>query len=497
MENPDGDHQQHVPKPEDPVVPAESQESVPIALDEEPAPAEEQIQNTVEPVDAVPPHCESGVQPGTDAKPAELVVEQVAETAELAVAEESQDTVEPVHHQPENVQSAEDLNTDGELEKIEETPEPEHTKEDPTAAQKEPAQKEDDQQKPEALAAERSPSKKSPLKNRQVLSIRLIKADQNERLPETPTPPEMADTRTRTSKAPERRPRVLQIPPRSVQLFRDLTDFTTDVHTTRTRLRFTHGCIGLVALLGALLVVQLQDTLHNIGHPTESPVFAILLMTELVRLALNERLLLVRAAVKYVTLPGYNENKGRPIPIKARTFVLYSVLLAGVGYACLFASCILFGAPLLGAHAETATLAAVLLVVVLVPMYLYVGPLGTLQYMFCANFQLSDRTQVAYMAMLKQNALFALFGAWGSSAAIILDWDRAWQRYPIPNVCGALLGLALSNVLLLLDTLVRVCRRRLMAAEPLVRKNRADGAAAAARRDAATNTQNGAGAKKD
>ncbi len=43
----------------------------------------------------------------------------------------------------------------------------------------------------------------------------------------------------------------------------------------------------------------------------------------------------------------------------------------------------------------------------------------------------------------------AVVGAWLSCAAIPLDWDRPWQRFPVPPTVGAVLGHAAGTLLAL------------------------------------------------
>jgi phosphatidylinositol glycan class F len=38
----------------------------------------------------------------------------------------------------------------------------------------------------------------------------------------------------------------------------------------------------------------------------------------------------------------------------------------------------------------------------------------------------------------------AVLGAWLSAIVVPLDWDRAWQRWPVPGVAAALLGYAIG-----------------------------------------------------
>ncbi len=46
-------------------------------------------------------------------------------------------------------------------------------------------------------------------------------------------------------------------------------------------------------------------------------------------------------------------------------------------------------------------------------------------------------------------AMGVAVGAWLSCAAIPLDWDRPWQRFPVPPTVGAVLGHAGGTLLAL------------------------------------------------
>lgn len=260
---------------------------------------------------------------------------------------------------------------------------------------------------------------------------------------------------------------------------------TNKMRTTRTMLRFVHTSIGLASVLSCVLLMRYTDCQKHVGHPTASPILAVVVMTQLLHVVFNRRALNIRAEIKYHGLPGQNSYGRFPMVAKTRTVFTQSLMLLACAWLCIFGVCILFGAPMYDAHIETLTLSALLVSVSFLPQCLFVGPVGTLQYMFCDNFELSDRTQAAYMQMVKRNALCALFGAWAASACIILDWDREWQKYPVPNICGALIGLAASNAFVWLEMFVRLLRYRawnIYMASPFGPKR------AARRVDAATNT---------
>lgn len=114
------------------------------------------------------------------------------------------------------------------------------------------------------------------------------------------------------------------------------------------------------------------------------------------------------------------------------------------------AVCILMGAPFQANHEETLVLSTLLTSLTILPIGLYLGPSGTLQYLFYDTFELSSRDEVALLEYLQYNAVATLIGAWSGSVVAPLDWDREWQKYPIPNMVGGLIGFGIANIQTLL-----------------------------------------------
>lgn len=107
--------------------------------------------------------------------------------------------------------------------------------------------------------------------------------------------------------------------------------------------------------------------------------------------------------------------------------------------------CILMGASVTANYEETFSLAIMLTLLTIMPMGLHLGPSELLQYLSYDSFELSSRNEIALLEYLQYNALAALIGGWCGSVVSPLDWDRDWQKYPIPNMMGALLGFGLAN----------------------------------------------------
>ncbi|KDN40961.1 hypothetical protein K437DRAFT_258461 [Tilletiaria anomala UBC 951] len=110
----------------------------------------------------------------------------------------------------------------------------------------------------------------------------------------------------------------------------------------------------------------------------------------------------------------------------------------------------LFGAPVNGQYTPTLTLAAHL---TLLGLYAPLHILGE-------DFKSWLRIFSSWPANAREKVLLVitvgpLFGAWLSSAALALDWNRPWQAWPTPCVLGALAGTLGGNVVAIFIYLFR------------------------------------------
>lgn len=115
-------------------------------------------------------------------------------------------------------------------------------------------------------------------------------------------------------------------------------------------------------------------------------------------------------------------------------------------------ACILMGAPLHTNYEQTFTLSLMLTVLTILPIGLFLGPTGLLDYLFYDTAEMSSRNEIALLDYLRYNAVAALLGTWCGSVVAPLDWDRDWQTYPIPNMLSGLMGFGLANTHMLLLT---------------------------------------------
>lgn len=94
-----------------------------------------------------------------------------------------------------------------------------------------------------------------------------------------------------------------------------------------------------------------------------------------------------------------------------------------------------FGAPVFSAHEETSAFAALLTILAALPAVLVSGPdRAELERVFLSD----DAGPLGQLLFRK--ALGAVVGAWLGAFPIPLDWDRAWQAWPITCCVGAVAG---------------------------------------------------------
>lgn len=199
-------------------------------------------------------------------------------------------------------------------------------------------------------------------------------------------------------------------------------------------------------LLAGLNIYQFDDIV-NIGKFSSITIYLIVGL-EIARWLTNTFCLKVTA--NNATILRSNVKKPTPIS-HIKTFCKLATLL--IGFNLTYAAvCVLMGAPLQASHEETFVLSLMLTSLTILPIAVYLGPSGTLQYLFYDSVDLNSRNEIALLDYLQHNAVAALIGAWCGSVVAPLDWDRAWQAYPIPNMIGGLVGLALSNAYTLLLT---------------------------------------------
>ncbi|KAJ7720793.1 GPI biosynthesis protein family Pig-F-domain-containing protein [Mycena metata] len=128
--------------------------------------------------------------------------------------------------------------------------------------------------------------------------------------------------------------------------------------------------------------------------------------------------------------------------------LLNAWLVTGAFALLFYAVLILFGAPLLSHIAHTALLAVLLAVLTAFPASYALGsPTSseTTRFTWLRLFAEFDPHTPLERALLYP-AVGALVGAWAGAVPMALDWDRAWQTYPLPPLFGAVAGYVLASL---------------------------------------------------
>lgn len=123
--------------------------------------------------------------------------------------------------------------------------------------------------------------------------------------------------------------------------------------------------------------------------------------------------------------------------IRVAGSVATAVASVGISIVFFHVLAVLFGAPLFEDSQQTLWFGVHMTMVTILPLILSGGhtSIGALQktivdQKFC---------EVPLDWIQRWGSRGALFGAWLGAIALVLDWDRPWQRWPTPCVVGSLL----------------------------------------------------------
>jgi len=127
-------------------------------------------------------------------------------------------------------------------------------------------------------------------------------------------------------------------------------------------------------------------------------------------------------------------------PIKAFFTYIFFLLLSWVFVAYIV---VCFGAPLLNQHWETCSFVTLLCFQTIWPILLIEGITDVKKFQNLVQGQhLDELGQVLYF-----QAAGASLGAWLGAFPIPLDWDRAWQAWPLTCVIGSFLVSFLTTLI--------------------------------------------------
>lgn len=209
--------------------------------------------------------------------------------------------------------------------------------------------------------------------------------------------------------------------------------------------------LSLVTSVLCVISLNYKSSLYRVGTLFQSPIYLLCLAGELGRHRLYVRFLNPNAAEMVITRESLTSSARKKQASKVKETVKSAALIAASVF--IFAFLIIAqGAPVLDHYPETCALAVLLTILAVFPIVQFLGMHNALQ-VFRSGSDLGfiNKLDAAYLDVCKVTAIGVVFGAWAGSVAYPLDWDRNWQAYPIPNVVGAIGGLAVANCYQLLQ----------------------------------------------
>lgn len=123
-------------------------------------------------------------------------------------------------------------------------------------------------------------------------------------------------------------------------------------------------------------------------------------------------------------------------PWRLSSFRLKLATIVGL-WACSHGTCVLMGAAAFEEVRATSTWALLISALLSPPLLSLIEPDGWLQVVLCGKC--SDHPD---HFLVYRQVWGTLLGSWASTFTVPLDWDRPWQRWPIPLLFGAVLGFA-------------------------------------------------------
>ncbi|XP_050679692.1 phosphatidylinositol-glycan biosynthesis class F protein [Leptidea sinapis] len=190
--------------------------------------------------------------------------------------------------------------------------------------------------------------------------------------------------------------------------------------------------VTCVYLPSIITVISYKGLLYSVGKASSFYILALIFVAEL---------------LKSFYLNSQNDIQQKKSKGKTKTGDLVKAFcfLLGITF-CFFIGIILFGAPFLDNHEETLMLSCLLTLLAVFPLVAHIGVEMAMQLLFGVK----SFTRDTIIAMLVNNAVFTLCGAWLGAVVIPLDWNTPWQVWPIPCYLGAVGGYLLANVLTVL-----------------------------------------------
>lgn len=161
-----------------------------------------------------------------------------------------------------------------------------------------------------------------------------------------------------------------------------------------------------------------------------------------------EWVLIVAELLKYVLCHIVNQQ-GKRKPKKSghrfeMNYLFESISVLLVSLAVFYFGAVVFGAPVLSQHYETFFFALLMTILTALPCVLHVD-IENIATLFLSIFEGTDLNPYYFW-----NIRLTVFGAWVGAVVIPLDWNKPYQKWPIPCCIGAMTGCYFANIFSLL-----------------------------------------------
>jgi phosphatidylinositol glycan class F len=212
-------------------------------------------------------------------------------------------------------------------------------------------------------------------------------------------------------------------------------------------------CIYFSVIICAL---YFTDYLYNTGKYSFFLVIGIILVAECSKYLIGTYRLVKRNTTgtgrydeKYVI--GSTKKNSTKNRLKE---AMKSCMIIVIMIVVYFTVAVLFGAEVFSKHEETLMLSVLLCVLTVFPACLHMESNSVISLLF-GHKPLND----VVGTLILRNIQLTLFGAWLGAFVIPLDWDRAWQEWPIPCASGAMLGFTAANLLTVINVVPKLTKK--------------------------------------
>lgn len=221
----------------------------------------------------------------------------------------------------------------------------------------------------------------------------------------------------------------------SPDFFRATSDFSSNIRShddffNSSDRRYLQVSAALSTLFGLLLIYFLifDSRYHLVSHFTFVLVSAVYLAIE---------------TVKFTSYANVDLSSSLTFENFCHFVASYAMLIVST-----YIISILFGADLSENIDGTFIFSCHVSSFVFVPLYFHVGT----RFLNLITVEERPKTQIESCDLIVCAGV--VVGAWVGAFVIPWDWDRDWQKWPIPSVIGSILGFTASNLFLLVCTVL-------------------------------------------